>query len=146
PAAGGRARAERLARLEPSMAMTTLAGDHTGFDLSGLGGQRTLFLPCFTMMFVPALSAEFFQRVADLPGEVVCLFIEPVGFQIAANDPCSPRQREAAMAKHLNLDFFATFNQAVKRGLFEPMFVGTNLFGLQTDPMSQASIIVAAKN
>lgn len=145
PTASGRDLADRLAALEPGLAFQSKAGDHATFNPAGFGGGRTLLVTSFTLMFAPTLGLDFFRRIAAIPGEVVCLFIEPVGFQLAPDSREADIQRKMFLRQNMNTNFFSVFNQAIAEGLLEPLFIGRDLFGTQGDPLTQGSVIVAAK-
>lgn len=145
PTASGRAMASKLAGLEPGIRFVSVAGDHATFDPSSLGGQRTLFVSCFSLMYVSAVTLDLFRRIAAIPGEVTCLFIEPFGFQISGDDDRARGQKATVAANRSNFNFFSVFNQAVGEGLFEPLFIGRDLFGRQDDNYTLGSVFVAAK-
>ncbi|MBC7951533.1 MAG: hypothetical protein H7Z12_06870 [Rhodospirillaceae bacterium] len=146
PTASGRGLAAKLAALEPGMRFESLAGDHQDFDPAALGRERTLFVTCFALQFAPVIPLDFFRRIAAIPGEVLCLFIEPVGFQISPTGDRAALQMEGARARNMNFDFLRTFNAAASEGLIEPLFIGRDLFGKQDDPFTQGSVILAAKS
>ena len=146
PTSSGRDLAEKMARLEPAMTFSSQAGDHSSFDPTIIGGkEQTLFVTCFSLILAPEIGIDLFRRIAAIPGQVLCLFIEPIGFQISPQNPLAARQLEATRSKNWNQDLFKAFNQAAGDGLIEPLFVGRDLFGNQDDPITQGSVLLAAK-
>jgi len=146
PAASGRDLAIRLAALEPAMKFISVPGDHSNFDPANLGGRRTLFVTCFSLMYVPAVTMDLFRRIAGIPGEVLCLFIEPFGFQLFSADERAKMQLGMCSIDKTNFNFYPMLQQASAEGLFETLFVGRDLFSLNGDFKSLGSIIVAAKS
>jgi hypothetical protein len=136
PNEAGRQTGERLAALVPAMTVSFRPGDFATADLSDLAGAgRVLLFTHFSVMFPESFPADFFHRVQALGGEILLVFVEPLGWQM-------DRENTLVPGTILNKDFMRRFHQAAADGLIEPLYVGRDLFG-RAETMTQVSVTVA---
>ncbi|CAA7626994.1 hypothetical protein MCP1_60111 [Candidatus Terasakiella magnetica] len=147
PTAAGRRITAKLSRLVPDMSLDVAAFDFANPCFSPVHGfSRILLFTSWSLMFVDALQDSFFAELAKIPGEVTCVFVEPVGFQInPSNDKISLDQRDTARERRWNLNFFQKLLDAQAAGLVEIEAISTDMFGPLDDTSSIASVCVVTK-
>jgi hypothetical protein len=137
PNRSGRDSAALLAKLVPGMSLELMPGDFATFDPAPLAeAGRVLLFTHFAVMFPQLFPADFFSKVAAVPGEVLLCVIEPLGGQIGRDD--------LELDHNFNIDFMRRFNEAAAAGLIEPLYIGRDLFG-RADRITHVSVIVAVK-
>ncbi|HLO76884.1 MAG TPA: class I SAM-dependent methyltransferase [Magnetospirillum sp.] len=153
PTAAGRALTRRLAEMAPDMSIEVLDCDLSMPDFSPLAGAScTLLFTAWSVMYVPSFPKSFFEELAKVPGEVTCMFFEPLGFQISATDGMSLVQAEAFFSSEEvhrsphNRDFHSVAMAAAAEGLVDLELVSKHLFlGQGKDPFQLMSLWVFRK-
>jgi hypothetical protein len=112
----GRRVAERLAALPGAPRFLALPYDHRRAQLGGLPpARRAAVLTCHSVEQVPALPEETIGRVAAIADEVVCVHLEPVGWQEGLG-PAPLVAREYAERNDYNRDLLPVLRRLAARG------------------------------
>ncbi|CAA7626663.1 hypothetical protein MCP1_590001 [Candidatus Terasakiella magnetica] len=104
PIKAGREITRKLAALEPGMRIEVVDFDFDKPDLGILKKfNKVLLFTSWSLMYAKTLNADFFDNIVSIPGEVKCVFIEPISFQITRDTQLSVIQHQNAVRHQHNL-------------------------------------------
>lgn len=145
PIKSGREITRKLAALEPKMRVEVVDIDFDKPDLSILKKfKKILLFTSWSLMYAKTLNTGFFNSIINVPGEVKCVFIEPISFQISRDTQLSIIQHQNAVNRQYNLDFFEKISSLANSDDAEIDGIFLNYFGFG-DPSNMATIVVATK-
>jgi hypothetical protein len=139
--ASGRDLVQRLAGLEPAMALTVVPFDHKAPDLSFLPPcRRLLIFSVHSIEQIATLPADYFDVLARAAETVTGLHFEPFGFQLGRQDAVAVRQRQWFASHGWNGDLLDRLKDADKRGVIHMTFLSDNLYGTTLENPTSVAI------
>jgi hypothetical protein len=128
----GRRCTERLAGLQPNLAITALPFDYYAVDLEQIGrfSGRVLVFSCFSIDQIPELPPAIFYALRKLADRVDGIHFEPAGWQMAG-ERCVGSSLDYAEQHDYNRNLWPLLNRLQDDGLLRiaartPEFFGQN--------------------
>ncbi|MDP9014358.1 MAG: hypothetical protein M3O41_17195 [Pseudomonadota bacterium] len=136
----GRSCTERLAALQPDLAITTLPFDYHAVDLASLGrfSGRVFVYTCFSIDQIPHLSAAVYLALRKLADRVDGMHFEPAGWQMDG-ERCVGSSHRYAEQHDYNRNLWSLLNQLQEEGILRIEAHTPELFG--QNPENSASMI-----
>jgi len=107
-----------LTSLENTIDVRVEHFDHSAPDLNFLGQEaEILIFTCHSIEQVELIPSTYFADLAQLDKKVTCIHFEPFGFQVAADNPYSVRQKKDFSARKWNSNFFEVLGLAAEAGV-----------------------------
>lgn len=129
PTAEGRALTQWLAQLVPDMPLEVADFSFEKPDFAHLHPHHfSVVFSAWSVMYAANMSDVFFTELAAVPGEVFCLFFEPLGFQISADNSHRLYQQQDAQESGHNLNFHHALMKAADSGLIRLHYIGQDYF------------------
>lgn len=123
--------ARNLASHCPEMKFRCFRFDYNAPDLSAVEEKRkVLFFTHHSIEQVQDISVDLIETIAGHAENVVCIHLEPFGWQLADFDgPPSRDQAEQCTKKGWNRNLFVTLRSATEAGVIQPTFMAKNVMG-----------------
>jgi len=108
--------------------------------------SRCVLFSAWSVMYAASVPSEFFDELAAVPGDVHCLFYEPLGFQMGGDDPRQQLQQADALMNGHNQDFHSALLKAAEQGLVTLHYLGQDYFAPSvTEPKNLMSVWAFSK-